>query len=243
MAYLNVDCDYFDHPKVRRLIGLLGKGSEVMPLRLWAYCGKFHPGDGRLTGYSAQEIESCIGWWGQPEALVSALEKVGFIERDDAGYHVHDWIEHQGHIVAFREKGKALAEARWAKARNTHSIAASNAHSNALTKPNLPNQPTHLAGEGGVVGEAEQNPDSQARCWIQANYPKYNRKFTTLSRLIVQLGREEAITRVEHAIAAGKTADPFAYVESVVVSEQAKQTISQPPPGKSVTKVIIRGEV
>lgn len=29
MAYLNLDLDYFDHPKTRRLVGLLGRGKRA----------------------------------------------------------------------------------------------------------------------------------------------------------------------------------------------------------------------
>lgn len=95
MAYLNLHLDYFDHPKTKRLIGLLGKGAEVIPIRVWAYCGKYHARDEKLAGYSAQEIESVIGWWGEEGKAIEALLKVGFIEKKDNQYVVCDW-----HIIA-----------------------------------------------------------------------------------------------------------------------------------------------
>lgn len=58
MASLNLDMDYFGHPKTKRLVGLLGRGAEVLPLRLWCHVGKYHAQDGRLAGYSPQEIEA-----------------------------------------------------------------------------------------------------------------------------------------------------------------------------------------
>ncbi len=33
MAYLNLDPDYFEHPKTRRLVGLLGIGAESPALK------------------------------------------------------------------------------------------------------------------------------------------------------------------------------------------------------------------
>lgn len=65
MPYLNIDLDYFDHPKTVRLIGLLGRDADVLPIRLWKYCGKFMAEDGRLIGLSVQEIEAAMGWRGQ----------------------------------------------------------------------------------------------------------------------------------------------------------------------------------
>lgn len=150
MAYLNLDLDYFEHPKTRRLIGLLGKGSEVVPLRLWAYVGKYHAVDGKLAGYSAQEIESVLGWWGESGALLAAMLKVGFVHclpDGEEGYEVHDWLEHQGHIIAFKEKARSMAQNRWEKAKtdaasNAASITRSNAASNAIALPTIPTIPT-----------------------------------------------------------------------------------------------------
>lgn len=115
MPYLNLDLDYFSHPKTNRLIGLLGRGSEAFPLRLWCYCGKYHTGDGRLSDYSVQEIESVLGWCGESGKLVQALLKVGFLHKDTTGYYVHDWLEHEGHLGALKEKAKNAAKARWDK--------------------------------------------------------------------------------------------------------------------------------
>ncbi len=115
MPYLNLDLDYFDHPKTRRLIGLLGRGAEVLPLRLWSYCGKFHSDDGSLAGYSPQEIESIVQWWGKAGEATAALLDVGTLEPDVDGYRVHGWTEHQGHIKALRERAVKAARARWNK--------------------------------------------------------------------------------------------------------------------------------
>lgn len=120
MPSLNLDLDFFDHPKTRRLVGLLGRGAEVLPIKLWSYCGKFHAEDGRLAGYSPQEIESIVGWWGKAGDAVAALVRVEFLDElpDGSGYQVHDWLEYQGHIEAFRQRSKKAAAARWSKARD-----------------------------------------------------------------------------------------------------------------------------
>ena len=113
MPTLNFDLDYFEHYKTKRLTGLLGRGAEVIPLKLWVHTGKFHAHDGILTGYSAQEVESIIGWWGPKEKAIDALIKVGFIEPVENGYLVHDWSEHSGHLAVFKTRAKSAASKRW----------------------------------------------------------------------------------------------------------------------------------
>lgn len=137
MPYLNLDLDFFEHPKTRRLVGLLGKGSEVVPIKVWAYAGKYHAKDGKLTDYSAQEIESIVGWWGASGKMVEALVKCGFLHEVKGGWQVHDWLEHEGHIIAFKERAKTAAYARWGV------DATSNATSNAPTIPTIPAKPAN----------------------------------------------------------------------------------------------------
>lgn len=72
MTNLNLDPDYFDHPKTNRLIGLLGRGAEGLPIKLWCFCAKYRAKDGNLIGYSPQEIELAVKWWGKPGEAVDA---------------------------------------------------------------------------------------------------------------------------------------------------------------------------
>ncbi len=115
MPNLNLDVDYFDHPKTKRLVGLLGRGADVLPIRLWSYCGKFHSEDGKLSGYSGQEIESIVGWWGKSGQMMPAFEKAVFAHAIEDGWEIHQWNEHQGHIVAFKKRGIIANKARWDK--------------------------------------------------------------------------------------------------------------------------------
>lgn len=118
MPFLNLDLDYFDHPKTRRLIGLLGRGAEVLPIKLWCYSGKYHAENGKLSDYSPKEIESTLGWWGKEGEAVEALVKLGFLESQENGYKVHDWKDHQGHIDALKKRNRKVALNRWENMRN-----------------------------------------------------------------------------------------------------------------------------
>jgi hypothetical protein len=113
MPSINVDLDYFDHPKVRRLSGQLGLGAAELPLRLWCYTGKYFYVDGRLTGLSADDLEQQISWRGQKGKAISALLECGFLELDDSGTYVsHDFMDWQGHILAYKTRAKVAVKAR-----------------------------------------------------------------------------------------------------------------------------------
>lgn len=147
MSYLNLDFDFFDHPKTRRLRGIVGHGAETYILRIWAHCGKFHPDDGILSGYSVPEIEEIAGWKGESGKCLEALLKVGMLElcqstclgtcsSNASEFKVHDWEDHQGHISMLKDRAKAGARARWGKKRDLDAQAlpkqfSSNASGNA----------------------------------------------------------------------------------------------------------------
>jgi hypothetical protein len=131
MPSINLDLDYFEHPKTRRLIGLLGRGAEVIPIRVWRFCGKYYSETGVLTAVSTQEIESEAKWWGKPGEAVTALLECGFLHQEpDGTFIVHDWLDHSGHIAAYKKRAREAAKVRW---ENASSITTSNTVSNATT--------------------------------------------------------------------------------------------------------------
>ena len=140
MPYLNIDLDYFTHPKTMRLTAILGQGAAEFPIRLWAYCAKHHTETGRLIDYTENEVESAAGWMGETGKLAAAMLKLNFLEKIDNGYRIHDWLDHAGHLAAFKKRAKSAAKGRWRR------IASSNASSNLKSEitntpilPILPN--------------------------------------------------------------------------------------------------------
>lgn len=115
MAYLNIDPDFPEHPKTRRLIGLTTGNAEGLLIRLWCFIAKYHGGSGRLPGYTSEEIEAVVRWDGPKGQLVGALCTVGFLHKEKEGYRIHDWLEHQGHLGVLHERAKKGAKARWDK--------------------------------------------------------------------------------------------------------------------------------
>lgn len=168
MPYLNLDLDYFDHPKTKRLVGLLGRGADVLPIRLWAYCGKYHAESGRLTGYSPQEIEKLIDWWGKSGEAVEALLKVGFLE-DKNGLQVHDWKEEQGHIHALKIRNKKVAKNRWKNIKNAPSTVDTSGiprgnqkRTSGIPHPSVPSVPSKPSEKSLNVNGAETTLRSES---------------------------------------------------------------------------------
>jgi len=172
---LNLDLDYFDHPKTKRLVRKLGRNADVLPIRLWCYTGKFFADTGRLTNHPTDEIESIVAWWKEPGECEKALIEAGFGRREGADFIVHDFLDRNGHIKAYKERGKAGAKARWGVKHNANEDT-SNAkallkhcqndnkqcanHTNQPYQPTELNQPspslpTHDDGGGGVREETE----------------------------------------------------------------------------------------
>jgi hypothetical protein len=176
MSCLNLDLDYFTHPKTVRLVGLLGRGAEVLPIKLWCYCGKYHSESGKLTGYSAQEIESAIGWWGKVGELIEIMVRIGFLDFDGKDYIVHDWIKHEGHLKMFHIRAQQAAAKRWGlDSANATSNATSNAQGELkqCPKPNqtLPYQTKPTKPEKQLLpapqADAEaQNPKAEKAEWL-----------------------------------------------------------------------------
>jgi len=167
MADLNLDINYFDHIKTKKLIERLGRGAEVLPLRLWCYTAKHYARDGKLAGHDAGDVEEAIGWWGKPGECVSALVEARFLDSKKSKtpcFAVHNWLKRSGHLAAFAKRARDAANARWERER-----IARKAHAQALPKqcssiakhppnpthqPNPPNppNPTHQPTKPTVPG-------------------------------------------------------------------------------------------
>lgn len=141
----------------------------MLPVRLWTYCGMFHAKDGRLTGYTSQEIEALIQWWGKPGEMLPALQKVGYVRLEGEVWCMTDWLEHQGHIEALKVRNRANAKSRWDKYRQEQEdMESGNATGSAKPMrsqcssppPSPPDHPTLEVG-GGVLGEGVEGGTSK----------------------------------------------------------------------------------
>jgi hypothetical protein len=116
MLSINLDLDFFTHPKVIRFAGLLGSGSEIHLIRLWCFVGKHSPGTGGLDDWSAEEVESAADWRGEKGGMIEAMLRCKLIHRRKKGFSIHDWAEHAAHLQQYekvRSERRKAAKKRW----------------------------------------------------------------------------------------------------------------------------------
>lgn len=142
MAEINVDQNYFQHIKTKRLVARLGFGAESIPLKLWCYAASHAPMDGVLKGFTADEIKMLCEWPSNALSMLEALLDLNFLYKIKGGFKINEWEKHQGHIISYKIRAIKGAEGRWKKIENLYTNHASSiaseqlsiASSNALTK-------------------------------------------------------------------------------------------------------------
>ncbi len=120
MPSLNIDLNFSRHPKVIRTRAILPDPFEAdhffqSLMRLWEYVGNFHPEDGGLNGYNDTEVEGLAGWKGNPGRFLRVAIEKRWLDKVDNSYFVHDWEDHEAHIIVYRERARAAAKGRYGK--------------------------------------------------------------------------------------------------------------------------------
>lgn len=104
------------HPKIKRLVRVLGEGAFRQWIRLIEFCAENRT-SGSLDGMSGEDIELAVDFEGEPGAFIEALEKCRLLDRDEAGvFAMHDWVLNQPWLCNFEERSKrarSAAQARW----------------------------------------------------------------------------------------------------------------------------------
>ena len=91
-----------------------------------------------LQAMLPEEIELIAGWTGEKGKMIEAMIKVKFLDKNGDSYVVHDWLDHAGHLAAFKKRAILAAKKRWSK------YATSTSTSITKTKPsNTKNKTTN----------------------------------------------------------------------------------------------------
>lgn len=112
------------HRKRHHLERLLGSiGATRYLVDLWLTAAQQRP-DGNLKGWDAKDIAIAAGYSGKPQKFVDSLLKSGFLDKDEEGYRLHDWGEHQPWCCGAprrSEQAQKAAQERWQGRRDTPS--------------------------------------------------------------------------------------------------------------------------
>jgi hypothetical protein len=89
--WLKLSVDLPDHPKVAELSDRAFRAL----IASWCYVARFETRDGLLPDAAAVKV-------GLTTKLATELEGAGLLHRNQVGWHVHDWQEHQADAEALR---------------------------------------------------------------------------------------------------------------------------------------------
>lgn len=107
---MRIDVGFWQHRKTLRLRARIGDAALWLPPRIWSYAAQNQP-DGDFSQYSAEEIAMLVGYLGDAQGMLEALQQASFFD----GMKVHGWAEHNGYHTVFAERAKKAATARWEK--------------------------------------------------------------------------------------------------------------------------------
>lgn len=91
-----------------RLRSIIGDAGLWIPPRLWSYAAENQP-DGDFSKYSAPELAMLLGYSGDAQGMLEALQQASFMD----GMQIHDWREHNAYHQTFSDRAKKAAAARW----------------------------------------------------------------------------------------------------------------------------------
>lgn len=106
--FVRLEVGFWTHRKTIRLRALIGDAALWLPPRLWSYAAQNQP-DGDFTGYLANELAMLLGYDGDAQAMLEALQRASFMD----GMKIHGWADHNGYHTVFAERAKKAARARW----------------------------------------------------------------------------------------------------------------------------------
>ena len=187
MPTINIDLNWPDHPKTKRLIRAAGVDAPFRLVALWCYAGKYHPNDGDLSSYTIDDIEGIVGWTGERGVFYNAMISSRYLDED---LTLHGWTEHEGHLEAYREKARIMNEARLSKTSSRHHN--DTPKKTTTTQPELPSSVQGSSVQGS--NKKEEKPgkpgDSEAvQFWMSTYQDKIGEEYKFFPKDGVSIAR------------------------------------------------------
>ena len=145
MAWIESHQTLLNHPKLASVCQTLDaeRATIIGHLHImWWWCVDYAL-DGELH-YTNAQIAAGAGWTKNADEFVNALVDAGFLDRDESGLRVHDWLDFCGTLISKRlerEEKRNLGAKTSAKRRIVESkrAATDSKRAKKSTNPTLPN--------------------------------------------------------------------------------------------------------
>ncbi|MEI2806910.1 MAG: hypothetical protein V9G18_13505 [Albidovulum sp.] len=126
-ADIRISVGFPDHPKTVKLDRRLGFQGVRSLLALWTWAAQNRP-DGDLGGANGrstavrrpldeEDIEIAARWPGEPGLFVATLVALGWLDRTERGYLLHEWQQHNPWVAAATDRSD---KARFSRVAKTH---------------------------------------------------------------------------------------------------------------------------
>jgi len=110
MAWIESHQELWRHPKLKKLSRMLNisKQEAVGYLHvLWWWALDYAQDGNLIPPNTAEDIAEAVEWTGKPETFISALIESGFLDQNEYGISIHDWLDYIGKLIARRERDRA----------------------------------------------------------------------------------------------------------------------------------------
>jgi hypothetical protein len=159
-----VSVDALDHPKLVRLVRMLGADGVLTLFRLWGYTASYRP-TGTLDGMSVEDIEIAARWHGEQGLLIKTLVELRLLDLESGTYRIHHWADRNSFVASFPERSRQAREAiskRWENRTgrstdsNTSRIDSVHTDRNTpLPSSPVPSSPIHKSGADAPISQSE----------------------------------------------------------------------------------------
>lgn len=170
ILWVQIDVNIFDNPKTRRLARLLDMPLEQTVghlVRLWSWVMRVAP-DGDLKNADPIDIADGANYSGDPEKFVKALldcgkNSVGFLEKTEDGFIVHEWVRYSGSLERKRAQGRERFKRYWDKKKQGEAEEKTDTESNADSNADNSEEIAVSNDVSNVVSNGESNAEKPVK--------------------------------------------------------------------------------
>ena len=185
MADFRIDVGFFNHIKTKRLRKRLGLEGVFALQILWAYAALHEHDESKI--YTSEDIELAVDWDGDGD-ISEVLCEVGYLDRADGGFKIHQWEIHNGYAATASkrsEAGRIAAKARWDKRLHSDGNAsAMRTHSDGNAPFPIPNPIPDSKEETPLppTGDEAQKPKKKRTAKDDAYTPEFDAAWNAYPR-------------------------------------------------------------
>lgn len=103
MPWIKLDTSFYQHPKTAELLSQRGGPEAIIALqRMWCWAG----GQDATQARAGKVSDAMCRQLHVTNRQAIMLSEAGFLQRNGTGWLIHDWDDHQGALIAKRDRDR-----------------------------------------------------------------------------------------------------------------------------------------